>query len=112
MKKKMDHAQALGKLLDKVKPLQEAKRNTQADLIKELEKKPTTERAIEHNGRVYKLKYTASKPTMNKKFIDEVIKLYNAEKNKAIPDEFMQFLLDTQERRKKEPIPRLSITKT
>ena len=108
----MEHVQALGTIIDKVLPLQEAKKAKRADLIRELEKKPSTERMIEHNGRVYKLKYTSNKPTMNKKFLDEVIKLYNAQQKNGIPDEFMKFILETQEKRKRDPVARLSITKT
>ena len=92
----MDHIKTLGSLIDKVRPLQEAKKSTQEQVIKELEKKPADSRAIEHNGRIYKLRYTAAKPTMNKKFIDEVIKLYNDEKKTAIASDFIPFLLRIQ----------------
>ena len=106
----MDHVQELGKLIDKVRPLQEAKKSKQDDVIKALARKPADSRVIEHNGRVYRLKYTASKPPINKKFIDEVIKMYNAEKSNAIAEDFMSYIISVQEQRKKEPKPRLAIS--
>jgi hypothetical protein len=107
----MNHVQALGALIDKVKPLQDEKKMKQEQLIKALEKKTGDEKSIEHNGRIYTLKYAASKPPLNRKFLDEAIKMYNAEKKGAVPDEFLFFLLQLQAERKKEPKPRLSITK-
>ena len=108
----MDAIYALTTVLDKVTPLQQEKKNHQADVLAFLQARPSGEQEILEQGRKFKIHTGASRQGLTLKFLREVIASYNLEHDDQVSEEFVKFLMQQQQRRKtKQPRPRLSITK-
>jgi len=107
----METVHALSTVLNKVAPLQEEKKLKEEQLLKQLKKLPPEQQTVEHDGRIYKLVQSASKPSLSQKFLKQMINKFNSEYAEAVPDNFIEFLRSEQDTRKKPPKARLSVKK-